>query len=356
MKALNLFLMGFFLGSVLWAQSKPTIGVLNLNTEGTGFCGINAGNMARHILEKMAVYEIMDKQDIKFLLKDSGQTVDHCFGKLCLIQIGRKIKADKMFGGTICQLNGKIVVSTRIIDIAGEAVEKSAILEFEPFREQTQAMLEIAIQSMFGWEIDSVLFKKLSLPHQLESTFSEPYAKRLKLNGPRMGYTLFTGKTAQRLAQPLDEGGFDAAPLMFQFGYQFETQYLNEGNYQALFEFIPMITGVDQGYFIPSLSILHGLRNNRNGWEIALGPTLSLVSEAEGFYEDGIWKLKTADTQVKTQWRMDSRGSARLKSGMVFAVGKTFRSGKLNLPFNAFVIPGNDGIRFGLSFGFNAKK
>jgi hypothetical protein len=53
---------------------------------------------------------------------------------------------------------------------------------------------------------------------------------------------------------------------MFMFGYQFEKQYLNEGNLQALFEFIPSVTGVDQGLFLPNILFLHGLRHNRSGW------------------------------------------------------------------------------------------
>ena len=54
-------------------------------------------------------------------------------------------------------------------------------------------------------------------------------------------------------------GGFDAYPAMFQFGYQFEKQYLNEGNFQALFEFIPMISGLEQNTFIPSFTLMNGL-------------------------------------------------------------------------------------------------
>ena len=55
--------------------------------------------------------------------------------------------------------------------------------------------------------------------------------------------------------------------------------------------------------------------------------------------------------------RLDSRGDYRLGSGFVLAVGKTFRSGKLNIPVNAFFIPGKRySHRFGISFGFNMQK
>ena len=52
-----------------------------------------------------------------------------------------------------------------------------------------------------------------------------------------------------------------------QFGYQFETQYLNQGRVQGLFEFIPTITGLEQGLILPSMTVLHGLRDNKTGIE-----------------------------------------------------------------------------------------
>jgi hypothetical protein len=153
---------------------------------------------------------------------------------------------------------------------------------------------------------------------------------------------------------------------MFQFGYQFEKQYLNDGKVQALFEFIPMITGLDQGYFIPSTTILHGVRSNINGWEFAFGPTFNLMPIATGYYDaDNKWQLKSTWENTpenygkiipfETEDRLDSRGNYSFHSSFVLAAGRTFKSGKLNIPVNAFVIPGKDGWRFGVSFGFNAK-
>ncbi len=127
-----------------------------------------------------------------------------------------------------------------------------------------------------------------------------------------------------------------------------------------------MITGLDQGYFIPSASILHGIRSNVNGWEFAFGPTFNLVPMAKGYYD------ANNDWQLENQWdkeqgnkgktnpfeivdRLDSRGDYALHTAFVLAAGRTFKSGKLNMPVNVFVIPGRDGWRFGLSFGFNAK-
>jgi hypothetical protein len=180
-----------------------------------------------------------------------------------------------------------------------------------------------------------------------------------------MGMVTYTGEMFNRIIAPRKDGGFDAFPVMFQFGYQFEKQYLNEGNLQALVEFLPMVTGLDQGYFIPSFSVMHGLRSNVNGWEFAFGPTFNIVPVARGYYEDNEWKLVRdwkndpknmgRDLPFETLDRLDTRGDYRLRSAFVFAAGRTFKSGKLNIPVNFFVIPGKNGWRYGVSFGFNAK-
>ena len=61
-------------------------------------------------------------------------------------------------------------------------------------------------------------------------------------------------------------------------------------------------------------------------------------------------------TGWEAESRFDSRGERQFDTGFVFAVGKSFKSGKLNIPVNAFFIPRRDGNRIGISVGFNAKK
>ena len=134
----------------------------------------------------------------------------------------------------------------------------------------------------------------------------------------------------------------------------------------TLFEFIPMITGLDQGQFIPSITFLNGIRNNTNGWEFAFGPTLSLSRKANGYLNDdnefiinasGSQTLaeEAASLNKPMQELPDSRGSETISYGFLFAAGKTIKSGKLNLPINIFVVPGKSGVRFGLSLGWNGK-
>jgi hypothetical protein len=105
---------------------------------------------------------------------------------------------------------------------------------------------------------------------------------------------------------------------------------------------------------------MNGFRSNKDGWEFAFGPTIGLNSEAEGYFQNDKWHLKgdwkdTLNPPPTFVTRSDSRGELKLSSGFVFAFGKTFKSGKMNIPVNAYVVPNKEGVRLGVSFGFNAK-
>ena len=224
-------------------------------------------------------------------------------------------------------------------------------------------MTKISIRKMFNKPVDEPLQTYLTKKNGYESSTINPNQTSVNLSGPRSGFTYFTGDAGARLQAPRSEGGYNSYPLMFQFGYQFEVQYLNEGNYQALFEFLPTVTGFNQNVFIPSVTIMNGFRNNKRGWEIAFGPTFGLVNKANGYFDaeqtwhlENEWADSTAVNPYKVEKRLDSRGSYELQAGFIIAVGKTFKSGKLNIPVNIYAVPNKDGIRVGASFGFNAKR
>jgi hypothetical protein len=123
-----------------------------------------------------------------------------------------------------------------------------------------------------------------------------------------------------------------------------------------------MVTGLDQGMFIPSLTIFNGIRSNRTGLEFAVGPGINFSKELRMWQVEGddTWYNEYNSTDnsydYDTEWRADSRGVARMKSYIVIAAGYSFKSGKLNIPVNAYVVPAKENMRFGISFGFNAKR
>ncbi|MFT7606808.1 MAG: hypothetical protein ACI8VT_004411, partial [Saprospiraceae bacterium] len=278
--------------------------------------------------------------DIDYLMEEENINRNNCYNSTCLIDVGKKLNADKMLTGSVEVLGEKIVVFFRLVDVKMERVVKNEVHEFLNLPNQVQAMIRLTLQKMFGKDVDNDLVNKLTEESDYSKAMNAPVTESLELNGPRLGITIFTGDLAEGYQLGKDLGGYDAAPIMLQFGYQFEVQYLSTGDYQALFEFIPLVTGLDQGLFIPSFSFLHGLRNNKHGYEFAFGPIFSVV------------KLKELPNGVSIP---SPEGDPTVKVGFVFGIGKTFRSGELNFPVNAFFLPGKSGHRYGLSVGFNKK-
>lgn len=344
-------------------SQKSTIAVLDIDSKGFTLDPAQMGNITRVELDKTGSFQVMDKYDVDYLVKKNGLEISSCYGKLCLIEVGKILKTEKILAGSVELYGESIIVTFRLIDIGTESVEKTQVMEFLNLRNQVQLMIGLTLKKMLDIPIEQDLEAKLTKKFDYDNAINNPGADQLNLSGPRMGVTVFSGDIASIYKTKKSMGGFDAMPVMFQFGYQFEVKYLNEGNFQALFEFIPAITGLDQGFFIPSINILNGLRHNQNGFEFAFGPNLTLTKTAEGYFdENNVWNLASAwnpeiegqENPFEIEKRLDSRGDYHLKSGFVFAFGKTFKSGRLNIPVNAFFVPGkNDSHRFGISMGFN---
>jgi len=183
-----------------------------------------------------------------------------------------------------------------------------------------------------------------------------------------MGALYVGGHKGERMKKNRENGGYDMLPIMSQFGYQFEKQYMSAGNVQALLEFLPMVCGMDQGRFVPSFTFMNGFRHSRSGWEFAFGPTISFKKVAEGYFdENNQWNLaknyqafdengQYIPNPYKIVEDYDSRGSIKFSYGFTLAAGKTFTSGQLNIPLNVFFTPAKDGFHIGASFGFNVRK
>jgi hypothetical protein len=110
---------------------------------------------------------------------------------------------------------------------------------------------------------------------------------------------------------------------------------------------------------------MNGIRNNKNGLEFAIGPSVNLSRETTAYGIGGNWIRSEVIDLVNTPYNlstldrkdvMDSRGSVTLKTYVVLAAGYSLKSGKLNIPINVYVIPSKDTIRYGFSFGFNVRK
>jgi hypothetical protein len=140
-----------------------------------------------------------------------------------------------------------------------------------------------------------------------------PYTEAA-MSGPRFGVTMLS----QGTIDALKERDINIRPLVSQFGWQFEKRvYTSSNGTAALSEWVPLITGLEQGVALPSLNWLVGVRTS-SGHEFGLGPNFSPA---------GV--------------------------GLVVSAGVTVRSGALNIPMNVAVATSKHGPRVTLLTGFN---
>lgn len=348
-------------GSEPEPQKKPGIAVVDFDCSGYNINELQVNQYVLNELIRVGKYEVLDRYEIAYVAQRDSLTATGCFSKPCLLDFGHRLHVDYMFTGDIIKLGEQTNISLRMLNVKNGTFEKMIVKEFLVVPGSELTMIRISINEFFGLPNDEDLVKKLTQKADFDNTINNPYRLKLRSDGPRMGFVFLTGTNATILQDKKSNGGFEGGyPAMFQFGYQFEKQYLNEGNYQALFEFIPNITGFDQGRFIPSFTLLNGLRNNHSGWEFAIGPNLTLTKMAQGFYDpDGHWHLAAdqslfPNANLNITSRADSRGEPTLVTGLLIGFGKTFRSGRMNIPVNGFFIPAKNGARFGISFGWNS--
>ncbi|MBN2213800.1 MAG: hypothetical protein JW723_06105 [Bacteroidales bacterium] len=347
-------------------QTQKTVAVLNIDTKDLSLDPASMGSLVRLELEKTKVFSVMDKYDIEYITKQKGIDINNCYGKTCLLEIAKSLDLDKILTGNAERFGDKIIINLRLIDIASSSIEKSDVTEYQNMPDEIQIMVEISVKKLLGLDIDPNLVNLLV-------NYEDPIIStktNLKLNGPRMGIAYITGEMAERLEAPKNKGGFDSYPFLSQLGYQYEIQYLSAGNFQALVEFLFVLSGLEQQLFNPNIVFMNGFRIGKSGWEIAFGPSLSLRKTATGFYDKSNmlgggenewyrefeWNGDLGENPYEIEDNMDSRGDIVLGSGWIWAVGRTFRSGYLNIPVNVYVSPDKEGWYVGLSIGFNVSR
>lgn len=339
--------------STVYAQSREKIAVVGIDIKDVSVDKETMRNMVLLELEKANKYEVLDKYDVADILKKNDFDGDGCYGKSCQVRVGKMLNADKMLTGSVERFGGKIIFIMRLVDVKSEAVVKTDVMEYLNQPDYLQAMLRMSMNNILGIENDRYLVDLLV-------NYDQPITSiktTLALDGPRVGVTYFWGNYATRMQAPDSEGGFNMYPASVLIGYQFERRFLSAGDFQALFEFIPSIIGMESGLIIPSLSAMLGFRFSNSGFEFGLGPVLRGVKLADGFYDnDNQWHL-VQDTESQPDFpivkSLDSRGEFSASYGMIFAIGKTFRSGYLNLPVNLYYSPRKEGSVMGITLGFN---
>ncbi|MFL2585298.1 MAG: hypothetical protein ACJ0QO_01385 [Parvicellaceae bacterium] len=345
-----------------------TAAVVSVYTQGAKISPEMAESILRIELTKTEKFNVFDKLDMMEILKVNEIDISNCFGQSCLLQVGNAAKVDKMVSASIEQLTKKIVITVKIFDIYTEKYEKIAVEEFINLDEEIQTMMQITLNKALGIENDQEIlnnFVYFNQPPQAPISY-------IKNNGPRMGISHVIGNTAKILSANEYHGGWDinSPVILSQIGYQFEGSYLSAGTFQALIEGMIFLNGIEKEMFSPSMAILNGFRSSKNGWEFGFGPTFRLTTMARGYYAgdtiggeyDVVTDFVPASEVTAQQEGYSSKlrthkdGDVRLKTGWVWAIGRTFHSGYLNIPVNLFYSSGKEGGYIGLSMGFNITK
>jgi hypothetical protein len=126
---------------------------------------------------------------------------------------------------------------------------------------------------------------------------------------------------SQDTVRALGEREINVGQMVSQFGWQFERRlYTSTDGVAALMEWVPLISGLEQGVALPSLNWLVGIRT-AGGAEFGIGPNITPVGTA-----------------------------------LVVAAGITVRSGALNVPLNFAVASSKSGLRVSIMTGFNIRR
>lgn len=350
--------------TLLVSAQNPKIAIVSFDALGATLDTDQLTELLRIEISKHDKYEVVDRYEIRESLSEAEINYKSCFSKSCLKEAGKILDVDYAASGSADLLGDALFVRIRMFDLKTGVLHKEVVREFLNIQEKINTMISICVNELVDIPNDKLIVQSLSNRESYESAVNNPYYQTLSLSGPRMGYTFFTGEMAKTIRLPKNEGGYDAYPAFFQMGYQFEKQYLNEGKWQALFEFIPLISGLDQGLFIPSFTAMNGIRNNKNGLEFAIGPSLNLSKQDKAYFINDKW-IHDEDLPDNEEYSLsdfdskdviDSRGSVSIQTYVVIAAGYSIKSGKLNIPINVFVIPSKESMRYGFSFGFNVRK
>jgi hypothetical protein len=139
---------------------------------------------------------------------------------------------------------------------------------------------------------------------------------RQHLQGPRFGFTTFTGDLAKQ------RSAADMSNIMSQFGWQFETQIMSTNSgATALMEWVFLVGGVEQDELNIGVSWIAGFRTE-DGLEFGVGPNI-------GVNKDG-----------------------KSTTSMVVAAGTTMPFGEIYVPLNVAVAFAEGGPRITTLIGW----
>lgn len=360
-----------FIVSNMQKGFAQTIAVADFSTNGLHVTPTIASKLARLELVKLNKYVVMDQLDMMEIIDEKD--LINCYGKNCLIDLGKQLNVPYILAGSIDGLGNKIVVSIKLIDVQLQTIKLTKSKEFDNQEEELQRMIGIVLNEMHDLPVNPDIEKMLAYKNELIISNN---VGRMNNSGPRIGFAYIHESELQDfMLRPENQGGMDIIPFVSNMGYQFEKQYIGTENFSALAEFIINVGGMEQGQFIPTFSVLNGFRIGTQGWELAFGPSFGIRKESLGFfteegknlfgrepgrywtrgdfYNAGYSQDILEQENYTFDWHLDKRGQVKINTNWLMAFGRTFKAGALNIPFNIYYSHNKYGGSFGTSVGFN---
>lgn len=354
--------------------NKPTIAVALPNIENLDVSPEIIAKLMQIELIKLDTYSVYDEFDMQEAMDADMRFSSNCFGRNCLIDLGKAADAEYIVSASILSFGGRIVFTTKIIEVASGNIYKSGVREFIDNKREVQRMIEVIIKDLHDVEMHAQHIATIT--HDQQPVIKDN-VNRINNQGPRIGYSILTGRLNEFATRSEREGGLDIFPGVSMVGYQFEKQYIGTENFTALGEVLVTVSGLEQGVFLPSAVFMNGFRFGKKGWEIAFGPGFGINRTSRGFFDvDGIYGEKgsywtsdrfndvyNADPEASSvspsypiEKHLDNRGKFGLSTRWVMAVGRTYRIGGLNVPVNIFYSNMKRAGMVGVSIGFNSIK
>jgi hypothetical protein len=298
--------------STTLAQTKSSIAVTNPSVNGLFVTPTIASKLIRLELVKLNLYNVYDEFDMAEAFKKNPEFEKNCVSKTCLIELGKELNVDYVASGSFDGLGDKIVLTIKIIDVKNNTIYKTGTKEFDNQEAELQRMTEILLQEIHGIVPEKELVDRLKFKNEVITSNN---VGKINNSGPRVGYAYMTGSLAEFATRPTNQGGLDIFPGISMIGYQIEGQYVGTENFSALVEGVFNISGLEQGQFIPTASIMNGFRFGKAGWEFGFGPGFGLKKVSNGFFDTELLvkqtdililmigileRLKKTRTQLKT--------------------------------------------------------
>lgn len=357
-----------------------SIAVSNPNVEGLYATPTICAKILQLELSKLNQYSVFDAFDMEEVYQRDSSYRNNCLSKSCLVAFGKELDADYMLTGSYDLLANKIVITLKMIDVKNNSMYKSGLREFTNQEKELQRMTEVVLKEMLGIPVNNELVDQLKFDNDIITKSS---VGKVSNSGPRVGVGFMTGDFYEFATRSKAQGGMDIVPAISMIGYQLEAQYVGTDNFSALVEFILNVNGLEQGKFLPTLSILNGFRFGKAGWEFAFGPGFTLTRTSNGFFDtqgaygakdqyysvsgwDSDWNNYISSNNLASddymnlgytlEETLDERADVKGAFMFVMAFGRTFKAGALNIPVNIFYSSRGKGGIAGVSVGFNVTK